>query len=93
MSDGDNPRQDYERARSELAARGYLGGRLDRFLLKDWSGGRRSSRPHLVRTALKAALLGAPVLALLVAATVARDNRPLIAGRDFPLRSVGSGEC
>jgi len=76
---------DYGRVRSELAERGYLGGRVERFVLQGWSGGRRRFPPRLARTALKAALLGAPVLALLVAATVARDNRPLIAARDFPL--------
>ena len=75
----------YERVRSELAERGYLGGRVERFVLQGWPGDRPRFPPQLVRTALKAALLGAPVLALLVAATVARDNRPLIAARDFPL--------
>ena len=75
----------YDQVRSELAERGYLGGRVERFVLQGWPGGRRRFPPRLVRTALKAALLGAPVLALLVAATVARDNRPLLAGRDLPL--------
>ena len=83
MSDPGHGSLDYERVRSELAERGYLGGRVERFVLQGGSG--RRFPPRLVRSALKAALLGAPVLALLVAATVARENRPLIAGRDLPL--------
>jgi len=85
VSESENRLLDYERVRSELAERGYLGGRIERFVLQGWPGVKRNSRPRLLRTALKAALLGAPALALLVAATVARDNRPLIATRDFPL--------
>ena len=76
---------DYDRVRSELAERGYLGGRVERFVLQGWRGDGRRFPPRLVRTALKAAVLGAPVLALFVAAIVARDNRPLIAAADFPL--------
>ncbi len=85
MSATEHEPLNYERVRSELAERGYLGGRIERFVLQGWPAGRRRLAQSLVRTALKAALLGAPVLALLVAATVARDNRPLIAARDFPL--------
>ncbi len=83
MSAAERQPLDYERVRSELAERGYLGGRVGRFVLQE--GARRRRSPRLLRTAMKAAILGAPVLALLLAATVARDNRPLIAPRDFPL--------
>jgi len=65
---------DYEEVRRQLRARGYLEGRLERFVLHD------PGRP--LRSSAKAALLGAPVLGSLLAAAAVAANRPLLSVRD-----------
>jgi hypothetical protein len=54
-------------------------------MFMDWlnPAGRRPS--GWWRPAVKAALLGAPLVATLLAVTVARANRPLVGAADFPL--------
>jgi len=65
---------DYEEVRRQLRARGYLEGRLERFVLQD------PRRP--LRSSAKAALLGAPVLGALLAVAAVAANRPLLGMRD-----------
>ncbi|HEX5045407.1 MAG TPA: hypothetical protein VFV75_21125 [Candidatus Polarisedimenticolaceae bacterium] len=65
---------DYEEVRRQLRARGYLEGRLERFVLHD------PGRP--LRSSAKAALLGAPVLGALLALAAVAANRPLLGVRD-----------
>jgi hypothetical protein len=70
----------YEEVRRQLIQRGYLQGRIERFLLRDLvaAEGPRA----LARTSLKAALLGAPLLGGLLAASTAAANRPMLSARD-----------
>ena len=70
----------YEEIRKELVARGYLQGRIERFLLQDAiaAEGPRA----LARTSLKAALLGAPILGALLAASTVAANRPGLGAED-----------
>jgi len=70
----------YEEVRSKLVERGYLQGRIERFLLRDLvtAAGPRA----LARTSFKAALLGAPLLGGLLAASTVAANRPLLGARD-----------
>jgi len=65
---------DYEEVRRQLRARGYLEGRLERFVLRD------PVRP--LRSSAKAALLGAPALGALLAAGAVAANRPMLGVRD-----------
>jgi hypothetical protein len=70
----------YEEVRRQLVERGYLQGRIERFLLRDIV---TAQRPRaLARTSAKAALLGAPLLGGLLAASTVAANRPLVAARD-----------
>jgi len=70
----------YDEVRSQLVQRGYLQGRIERFLLRDLitAAGPRA----LARTSFKAALLGAPLLGGLLAASTVAANRPLLGARD-----------
>jgi hypothetical protein len=70
----------YEEVRRQLIQRGYLQGRIERFLLRDLfaAEGPRA----LARTSFKAALLGAPLLGALLAASTVAANRPLLSARD-----------
>jgi len=70
----------YEDVRRKLVERGYLQGRIERFLLRDLfaAAGPRA----LARTSLKAALLGAPLLGGLLAGSTVAANRPLLGARD-----------
>jgi hypothetical protein len=70
----------YDDVRSRLVARGYLQGRIERFLLRDLltAAGPRA----LARTSFKASLLGAPLLGGLLAASTLAANRPLLGARD-----------
>jgi hypothetical protein len=70
----------YEEVRRRLVERGYLQGRVERFLLRDLLGS--SGPPALARTSVKAALLGAPLLGGLLAASTVAANRPLLGVRD-----------
>jgi hypothetical protein len=65
---------DYEEVRRRLRERGYLEGRLERFVLRD--------PRRLLRSSAKAALLGAPALGALLAAAAVAANRPLLGTRD-----------
>jgi hypothetical protein len=70
----------YEEIRRKLVLRGYLQGRIERFLLRDLLA---AARPRaLARTSLEAALLGAPLLGGLLAASTVAANRPLLGMRD-----------
>ena len=70
----------YEEVRRKLVERGYLQGRIERFLLRDLvaAAGPRA----LARTSAKAALLGAPILGGLLAASTVAANRPVLGARD-----------
>jgi hypothetical protein len=70
----------YEDVRRQLIQRGYLQGRIERFLLRDLvaAEGPRA----LARTSFKAALLGAPLLGALLAASTVAANKPLLSTRD-----------
>lgn len=70
----------YEDVRRQLVERGYLQGRIERFLLRDLvtAKGPRA----LARTSAKAAILGAPLLGGLLAASTVAANRPLVSARD-----------
>jgi hypothetical protein len=70
----------YEEVRSKLVQRGYLQGRIERFLLRDLMTA--AAPPALARTSFKAALLGAPLLGGLLAASTVAANRPLLGARD-----------
>jgi hypothetical protein len=70
----------YEEVRSKLVERGYLQGRIERFLLRDLIAG--AGPRALARTSFKAALLGAPLLGGLLAASTVAANRPLLGARD-----------
>jgi hypothetical protein len=74
----------YEEVRRQLRERGYLEGRLERFVLKDLISGPRGLG-SLGRASLKAALLGAPLLAALMAGAAAAANRPLVSWSDLPV--------
>lgn len=71
----------YEEVRRKLVERGYLQGPIERFLLRDLLAVGGPLRA-VVRTALKAAIVGAPLLGALLAASVVAANRPLLGGRD-----------
>ena len=70
----------YEEVRRRLVERGYLQGRIERFLLRDLVTARGPRT--LARTSAKAALLGAPLLGGLLAASTVAANRPLVSARD-----------
>ena len=71
----------YEDVRRRLEERGYLRGRIERFVLRDVLTA-TAAGPSLVRSAARAALVGGPVLGALLAATVAVSNRPLVRAID-----------
>ncbi len=70
----------YEDVRRKLVARGYLQGRIERFVLRDLVTSRTPRA--LARTSLKAALLGAPLLGGLLAVSAYAANRPGLSVRD-----------
>lgn len=71
----------YDEVRRRLLERGYLGGRIERFVLRDTDPDANRWAAS-VRTASKAAVLGAPALGALLAAAVAYANRPWLGVRD-----------
>ena len=75
----ETPPADYERVRHELLERGYLDGRVGRFLLTDASRGR-----GWLSSVLRAVLLGTPLVAALLATVVLRRTAPG-ASADWPL--------
>ena len=70
----------YDDVRRQLVLRGYLQGRIERFVLRDLVAAKGPRA--LARTSLKAALLGAPLLGGLLAASTVAANRPLLGARD-----------
>jgi hypothetical protein len=70
----------YEDIRRKLVERGYLQGRIERFLMRDVVASQ--SRRALVRASAKAALLGAPLVGGFLAASTVAANRPLLGPRD-----------
>ena len=70
----------YEEVRRQLVSRGYLQGRIERFLLRDLVAAKGPRA--LARTSLKAAILGAPLLGGLLAVSTVAANRPLLSARD-----------
>lgn len=77
----DPGRAGYEEVRRKLRERGYLEGRIETFVLKDLLGPGSPAR-HMVRTGLKAALLGAPLLGAVLAGAAVAANRPLVGAAD-----------
>ena len=71
----------YEEVRRKLVERGYLHGRIERFLLRDLIAPGGPARAVL-RTSLKAAVLGAPLLGGLLAASAVAASAPLFGVRD-----------
>lgn len=71
----------YDDVRRRLVERGYLQGRVERFLLKDLVAPGSPAR-GVARTALKAAVLGAPILGALLAGAAVAGNRPLLGATD-----------
>ena len=84
MADTPEPLQGYEEVRRKLRELGYLDGRIQRFVLRDLAApGRRLG--GLARPALKAAVLGGPILGGLLAAIVVAANHPLLRPADAPM--------
>lgn len=71
----------YEDVRRRLVERGYLQGRVERFVLQGLAAP-GSEMPRVARTAVKAALLGAPILGALLAGAAVAGNRPLLGAAD-----------
>jgi len=77
----ESPPGGYEEVRRKLRERGYLEGRIERFVLREAIG--PGSRPRqLVRTGLKAAVVGAPLLGAVLAGAAVAVNRPLLGAAD-----------
>ncbi len=74
----------YDAVRNRLLERGYLQHGMERFFLKEMVS---SGSPLLavLRTALKAAILGAPLLGGIVAVATVAVNRPLLTPADGPV--------
>jgi hypothetical protein len=72
----DSPGSDYDSIRERLLERGYLQGRIERFLLRDLLTA-RTGFPLLLKAALRGASMGGPLLGALLAAAAAAANRPL----------------
>ena len=74
----------YDAVRNRLLERGYLQHGMERFFLKEIAS---SGSPLLavLRTALKAAILGAPLLGGIVAVATVAVNRPLLTPADGPV--------
>jgi len=70
----------YEDVRRRLVERGYLKGRIERFLLRDLVAAYGPAA--LARTSVKAALVAAPMLGGLLAASTVAANRPSLGPRD-----------
>jgi hypothetical protein len=70
----------YEEVRRKLVERGYLQGRIERFLLRDLVTG--EAPRALARTSLKAAVLGGPMLGGLLAASTVAASRPALGAQD-----------
>lgn len=77
MSSSGEPDSNYEQVRRRLIERGYLQGPIERFVLRDFLG-EGARRWAAVRTALKAAVLGAPVVGAVPAAAAIAAHRPLL---------------
>ena len=70
----------YESVREKLVQRGYLQGRLERFLLRDLLA---ATAPRaLALTSVRAAIVGAPLVGGLLAASTVAANRPALGVRD-----------
>ena len=76
MSDGG-----YREVREQLLARGYLVGRVERFVLAGLVRPGSKAR-SLAGTALRAAVLGGPILGALLAAAAVASNRPMLGATD-----------
>ena len=73
----------YDQVRRRLVERGYLQGRIERFVLRDLSAARPARA--LAGASLKAAIIGAPILGGLLAASTVAANRPALGARDAVL--------
>jgi hypothetical protein len=74
----------YDEVRRRLVERGYLQGRIERFVLRDIAGpGSKGTR--LLVAGLKAAALGAPIVGAFLTGAVVAANRPLPTAADVPL--------
>jgi hypothetical protein len=81
--------ESYEEVRRKLVDRGYLRGPVARFVLADLLAG--EAPRALVMTSLKAALLGAPLLGGLLAASAVASNRPTLSARDAAVLTLYFG--
>jgi hypothetical protein len=77
-------RSTYEDLRQKLIAQGYLEGRIERFVLGDLLTG-PAGFGRVIKTALRAAVIGGPALGALLAGAVAATNRPLHGVSDLTL--------
>ena len=75
-----NEKTDYEKIRQDLVERGYLDGRVGRFVLSEAASGR-----SWISSVFKAVLLGTPLLAALLATVVASRSAAPGAMGDWPL--------
>lgn len=70
----------YEDVRRKLVERGYLQGRIERFLLRDLVAAKAPR--GLARRSFEAALLGGPILGGLLAVSTVATNRPALGAQD-----------
>ncbi|MBZ5640441.1 MAG: hypothetical protein LAO51_16995, partial [Acidobacteriia bacterium] len=71
----------YDEVRLRLVERGYLQGRIERFVLADAARPGSPAR-RLLKSGLKAAVLGAPILGAFLAGAAVAANRPLLGAAD-----------
>jgi hypothetical protein len=71
----------YEEVREKLLARGYLSGRVERFLLAGFVR-RGGTVRSIAGTAFRAGALGGPILGALLAAAAVAANRPMLGAAD-----------
>ncbi len=82
MARGERSDQDrYDEVRGRLRERGYLQHGIERFFLKEMVSA-ASPLTAVMRTALKAAVLGAPLLGGILALATVAVNRPLLGAAD-----------
>ncbi len=71
----------YEEVREKLVARGYLSGRVERFVLAGFVR-RGGTARSIAGTAFRAGALGGPILGALLAAAAVEANRPMLGAAD-----------
>ena len=84
MKGSDNGAPRYQAVRDRLLERGYLEGPIERFMFRDLLS-RHSRLQRLMRSALKAGMIGAAPLAALLAADAMSMDGPVFAGHELRL--------